>query len=406
MGNEFCNGCKDNCLSGALEQDFSSKKKPEENIIYINSEYFNTKTASNIFYTQNQITENKSEIYINPKMPRIYNNTIDKRKLNDIIINYNVRKIVKCFRKFKSLKQKILKKIIVDNVYISSSNQSNEKNNLDIDILPKYYHVFIGHKFNKKREGYGLEIYPDINARFFGQFKNGKKTGFCRYSTYNTERSFIYIGESLNNKICGYGCYENRKNGSKYEGQWKNSMRNGYGIEHYEEGSIYKGTFLNGKKHGIGIYVWMDKSSYEGQWYNNFLHGYGKYIYSDGSVYIGSWYYNKMEGIGEYTYPSKRTYFGFFKNNNKSGFGMLFKYEEKKAYIGFWDNNKQNGLGQFIHVNEIIYGIWKDGKLVNKIKTKNEFLQKMTNPEKIYLANFRVNNYAEFHKRITKLLST
>ena len=25
MGNEFCKGCQDNCLSGLLEQDFSKK---------------------------------------------------------------------------------------------------------------------------------------------------------------------------------------------------------------------------------------------------------------------------------------------------------------------------------------------------------------------------------------------
>ena len=40
MGNEFCKGCQDNCLSGTLEQDFSNKNKPEENIIYQNNIYF------------------------------------------------------------------------------------------------------------------------------------------------------------------------------------------------------------------------------------------------------------------------------------------------------------------------------------------------------------------------------
>ena len=409
MGNEFCKGCQDNCLSGALEQDFSNKNRPEENIIYRNSEYANNKTTSYILYTQNQITDNnnKSENYMLQKTPRIYNNTIDKKKLNEIIINYYVRILVRYFRKFRFLKQKMLKQIIVENYYISENETNNNINSiLDIDILPKNNHLFIGHKFNKKKEGFGLELYPDINARFLGQFKNGKKSGFCRFSTYNSETSFCYLGETLNNKINGFGYYENSKKGTKYEGEWKNSMRNGYGIEHYEEGSIYKGTFLNGKKHGIGVYVWMDRSSYEGQWYNNFLNGFGKYIYSDGSVYIGSWNYNKMEGLGEYTYPSKRIYFGFFKNNTKSGFGILFRHQEKKAYIGFWDNNKQKGLGQFINGNKIIYGIWNDGKLINKIQTKNEFLNRMSINEKIYLNNFGANNFTEFQRRITKLLST
>ena len=66
-----------------------------------------------------------------------------------------------------------------------NNNENNEKNNnsninsnLDIDILPKENYVFIGHKFNSKKEGFGLEIYSEINARFLGQFKNGKKKWF------------------------------------------------------------------------------------------------------------------------------------------------------------------------------------------------------------------------------------
>lgn len=408
MGNEFCKGCQDNCLSGALEQNFSSNNRPEENIIYKNTDYLNNKSTPSILYTQNQISENRTEIYINQSKPRVLTNTIDKNKLNNIIINYHVRILVKYFRKFKFLKQKILKEIVVENQYIISQNDKNNNNQniLDIDISPQYNHVFTGHKFNGKREGIGLEIYSEINARFLGFFKNGKKSGFCRFSTYNLETNFYYFGEALNNKINGYGYYENNKKGTKYEGEWKNSMRNGYGIENYEEGSVYRGTFLNGKKHGIGIYIWMDKSSYEGEWSNNYLNGYGKYIYSDGSVYTGSWYYNKMEGLGEYVFPSKRTYFGYFKNSIKSGFGMLYNSEEKKAYIGFWDRNKQNGLGEFINNYKVIYGEWKDGKLVKKILTSNELFNSMSNLEKIYWGHFKSKNYTEFQHRISKILSS
>lgn len=414
MGNEFCQGCKDNCLSGALEQNFASRNKPEENIIYRNSEYMASKTASCMMYTQNQITENKSEIHINPKLTRVFTDFNDKKKLNDIIVKYYVKILVKYFRKFKFLKQKMLKKIIVEK-YSISSNQKEENNSkynihnninnlLDINITPQNNYVFIGHKFNGKKEGYGLEIYSEINGRYFGQFKNGKKTGFCRYSTYNSEQSFCYIGETLNNKICGYGHYENSKDGKKYEGEWNNSMRNGYGVEIYQEGSLYEGTFLNGKKHGIGKYIWMDKSFYEGEWSNNYLNGYGKYNYSDGSVYLGSWYYNKMEGFGEYVHPTKRTYLGFFKNNAKSGFGILFKITEKKAFIGFWERNKQNGLGQFIHEKKVIYGVWKDGKLTSKIEEKKDFFQKLSYNERLYINNFKAKDFTEFNQRITKFL--
>ena len=409
MGMQFCKGCQDNCLSGVLEQNFSSKNIPEENIIYKNSEYTNNKTSNSILYTQNQISENNHEITINLKSPKIFTNTVDKKQLNQIIIDYYVRILVKYFRKFKFMKQKILKEIVVENIYISplQPNQNkfkNYKNQLDIDISPEYDHIFIGHKFNNKREGYGLENYKEINARFLGFFKYGKKTGFCRFSTYNKETSFFYFGEVLNNKICGYGYYENSKKGMKYEGEWKNSMRNGYGIEHYDEGSFYQGTFLNGRKHGIGVYKWMDNTSYEGEWYNNHTNGYGKYILSDGSIYTGAWYYNKMEGLGEFIFPSQRIYFGYFKDNLKSGFGMLFNDQDKKAYIGFWENNKQNGLGEFINKDKIIYGIWKEGKLIEKFESLTDIVNRMTNMQKIFLTHFKSNKFSEFYQRISKLL--
>ena len=70
----------------------------------------------------------------------------------------------------------MLREIVIENYYISAPNSdlNNKSNNinknsdiLDIDISPNNNHVFLGHKFNMKKEGYGLEIYSDINARFF-----------------------------------------------------------------------------------------------------------------------------------------------------------------------------------------------------------------------------------------------
>ena len=419
MGQDFCKGCEDNCLSDNLEGNFSNKQyfnQPEENIIFKNSEYTDNKTNPSIIYTQNYINDIKgTDSYINKtKNPYILDNSIDKNKLNEIIFNYRIKLLIKYFRKFKILKNNILKKIIIENYYISPSDKINELNNNtkynqmqqpEIDLSPKNSYIFIGHKFNNKKEGYGLEIYSDINSRYFGGFKNGKKNGFCRYSIYNIENSYYYFGEVFNNNIKGFGYFENCKNGTKYEGDWKNSMRNGYGIEYYEDGAIYKGEFYNGRKNGIGVYKWIDKSWYEGEWLNNFLHGYGKYVYSDNSIYIGTWNYNKMNGLGDFTYNSKKRYFGFFKEDIKNGFGILFSYEDKKAFIGFWSDNKQNGLGQFINNEHIIYGKWVNGKMKAKIDTKEDFFNNMSNLEKIYKNNFMNNNYEEFSQRITRILS-
>ena len=423
MGQEFCNGCEDNCLSNNLEGNFSNKQffnKPEENIIFKNSELTENKTNPSILYTQNQINDNnknsedtcKLYYYNKMKYPYIFNNSIDKNKLNEIIFNYRINLLIKYFRKFKLLKYTILKKVIIENSYITPSyqlkNSNNNKinNNLqtDIELSPKNSYVFVGHKFNNKKEGYGLEIYPDINARYFGGFKNGKKFGFCRFSIYNSEKSYYFFGEAFNNNLKGYGYFENCKNGTKYEGDWNNSMRNGYGIESYEDGSIYTGQFYNGRKNGIGLYRWADKSLYEGEWYNNFLHGYGKYIYSDGSIYKGSWNYNRMDGLGEYNYPSKKIFFGFYKEDIRIGFGILFSYEDRKAFIGFWKENKQNGFGKFINNNNHIYGKWEDGKMKYRINSKEQFFNSLSDLEKIYKKNFLADNYDDFHKKISKIL--
>ena len=421
MGQDFCKACENNCLS-SLEGDLSNKQlinKPEEHIIFKNSEYTDNKTNPSILYTQYQLndnikdSENLTKNIYNNRMnyPHILNNTIDKNKLNEIIFNYRIKILIKYFRKFKILKNEILKKVIIENHYTTlnaiNNNNYNKKNNKqlpDIDISPNNNYTFIGHKFNNKKEGYGLEIYSDINARYFGKFKNGKKNGLCRFSIYNQENSYFYFGEVSNNNIKGFGYYENSKNGTKYEGDWENSMRSGYGIEYYEDGSFYKGQFSKGRKNGIGIYKWKDKSYYEGQWYNNFLHGYGKYIYSDGTIYIGQWNYNKKSGLGEMTFSSNKKYIGFFNEDIRNGFGILFSYENKKAYIGFWSENKQNGLGKFINNEKCIYGKWENGKIKNTIDSENVFFNSMTNHEKIYKKNFINNNFEDFYNRISRIL--
>ena len=231
MGNEFCKGCEDNCLSDNLEGNLANKpffNQPEENIIFKNSEYTDNKTNPSIIYTQNYINDNIKgcdNYTIQTNNPYLFNNSIDKIKLNEIIFKYRIRLIIKYLRKFKILKNNILKKVIIENYYISPSDNINDINNYkkyyqaqkpEIDLSPKNSYTFIGHKFDNKKEGYGLEIYSDINARYFGGFKNGKKNGFCRYSIYNIENSYYYFGEVFNNNIKGFGYYENCKNGTKY----------------------------------------------------------------------------------------------------------------------------------------------------------------------------------------------
>ena len=422
MGQEFCNGCRDNCLS-TLEGNLSNRQfnnKPEQNFLFRQSDNIDDRTNPSILFTQNKIRDNMkyteiyddNNIYSNNKAynpPCVMNNSIDKRKLYEIIFKYKIQLLIKYFRKFKILKYKKLKKIIVENYYMNPF-ELPEKNNKynqepDVDLSPKNNYIFIGHKFNDKKEGYGLEIYLEINARYFGGFKYGKKNGLCKFSINNKEKSYYYFGEVINNRIEGFGYCNNSKNGTKYEGEWKNSLRNGYGIEYYEDGSFYQGQFSNGTKTGIGLYKWLDRSSYEGEWLNNCLHGYGKYTFSDNSIYIGNWNYNKMDGFGIFSYPSQKKYLGFFKNNLKDGFGMIFSQENRKAFIGFWNKNRQNGLGQFINNHKCIYGIWENGKLSNKIGSEDVFFNSFSDFDKIYKNNFTTNNFDDFNNKIVSLLS-
>ena len=96
MGQDFCKACENNCLSN-LEGDLSNNQlnnKPEEHIIYKNSEYTDNKTNPSILYTQYQINDNyKDNKYLtkriyNNKMnyPHILNNSIDKKKLNELFL--------------------------------------------------------------------------------------------------------------------------------------------------------------------------------------------------------------------------------------------------------------------------------------------------------------------------------
>ena len=45
----------------------------------------------------------------------------------------------------------------------------------------------------------------------------------------------------------------------------------------------------------------------------------------------------------------------------------------KKAFIGFWKDNTMNGLGKFIINGKKKYGVYQEGKLMEKINKKDFF---------------------------------
>jgi hypothetical protein len=69
---------------------------------------------------------------------------------------------------------------------------------------------------------------------------------------------------------------------ARYEGEYKNGKKNGRGILDFSDGSKYEGNkiiinnsgeFVDNNIEGSGIYIWPDKRVYKGQWKNNKMHG-------------------------------------------------------------------------------------------------------------------------------------
>lgn len=264
---------------------------------------------------------------------------------------------------------------------------------LDVNLAPERNCLYIGTKFKNKKDGQGMEIFANSCSKYFGNFKNGKRIDFGLFYMKNKYKEYFYNGCIKGIYAYGYGWFIDNKNNRTYEGMWKNSMKNGCGIEISEDKSIYRGLFLNGQKDGIGSYQWKDGSSYKGEWKENKINGYGIYTFKDSSVYRGEWKDNKINGLGEFSYPGIKTYIGYFRNDNREGFGMLVWHKENKAFIGFWKNNQQNGIGKYIANDAILYGIWKDGKLSEKINNKVEFNKKLNIKEIAYLAYLKIDDY-------------
>ena len=422
MGNEFCRACKDCTNNGKDEEDFSHQaNKPLTNInnpIFLNQKTTNTindilpNNNESIFKNDNlnkeesiMITNNNNQTLINDlennqdsRLRGVNNYIIDNEageKINKYKTINALRKIIKLFRELKKLKNNSHQILTKELSKISSSEfiLDIEPENLDVNLVPEINCLYLGNKFKNKKDGEGLELFSTSNAKYFGYFRNGRRVDVGKFNISNNTQDYIFYGEIQGIYALGFGILYNKKKSISYEGMWKNSMKNGLGVEAHADGSEYRGQFLNGKKDGIGCYKWVDNSLYEGEWKNDKLNGYGIYQFKDGSIYKGEWKNNRMNGLGEFSSPGIKSYIGFFHKDSREGFGMLIWLKENKIFIGFWKNNVQNGIGKFIVNKKIRYGIWRDGELSQKIKSKNEFNNKIGEQEKIYWNYLKIEDY-------------
>ena len=416
MGEELCRGCRD-CTNNNQEGDFSHQANPPLTNIN-NPFFFNNKTSNSV----NEVTQMNNESFLNNynhnnknESYATTNNIVDleenskfrstnhlnseeSQKLREIKKNNCSRKITNLFRKYKELKNNSHQILCKEYSTIPSSEYILDLNNdeLDVNLAPEVNCLYLGTKFQNKKDGLGLEVFADTKSKYFGIFRNGKRVDAGQFTINNDFQDYYYYGQVKGIYAWGFGWFQEYKNYTYYEGNWENSMKNGYGIEKYQDKSEYMGNFVNGKKDGIGYYKWLDGSSYEGEWKENKLHGYGIYTFKDGSIYKGEWKRNRMNGVGEFSYPGVKTYIGFFERDIRNGFGMLIWHKTNKAFVGFWKNNKQDGLGKFIVNDKKRYGIWKNGEIIEKIGNKNEFDKRLNNEEIGYSTYFQMEEYDNF----------
>ena len=366
------------------DEDMSKKKEEEENL-------------------------SKDELNIKEDGNSLINNKIDdeQERIDEIKKNNFSKKITKLFKELKDKKEESHKIIYTENGSINDNNYRDNslRNDLDINLAPDNNYLYVGSKYNYKKDGLGLEIYSNSNAKYFGRFINNKRVLLGRFKIENENYSYYYYGEIKGLYAYGFGWSENIKETTYYEGMWVNSKKEGYGIEkYYKDNSLYKGCFSKGKKSGIGQYIWCDNSSYIGEWSEGNLNGYGIYYFPDGSIYTGLWKKNRMNGLGEFTFPEIKTYFGHFEKDKRSGFGILIWFKETKVFMGFWKDNKQNGLGKFISNGKIRYGIWENGALKEKIEHEENFIEKLDREESNYLNILKFNEYEEIRSKIEDIL--
>jgi hypothetical protein len=154
--------------------------------------------------------------------------------------------------------------------------------------LDSYTGDWKGNKFH----GVGTLLYrhehtPNIQARYFGEFKMGKMDGKGRRTS---------------------------PHGESYDGDWKQDKRHGHGIQNWTNGHCYEGDWVDDKRHGYGKYTGAQgELVYVGDWEENKYHGHGTCVSKDG-VYLGDWADVVREGHGSLTEPDGSRYDGQWKN--------------------------------------------------------------------------------------------
>jgi hypothetical protein len=247
---------------------------------------------------------------------------------------------------------------------------------------------YVGEFLNSKRQGLGVETYPenepngavsydgewkeDLRSgtgtqtwksgdKYVGEWKDGSRTG---KGTYYWSDGQKYVGEFLNSKRHGLGIATYPENDTNnrvsYDGEWKEDKKSGNGTQLWNSGDKYVGEYQDGLQNGKGTYYyWPSGDKYVGEWQNGDRTGKGTYYWSDGQKYVGDFLNNKQHGQGVITYPEHDpngavSYNGEWKEDKKSGTGT-FLWKSGNRYVGEWKDDYRSGKGTFFWANGQTY---------------------------------------------------
>lgn len=223
---------------------------------------------------------------------------------------------------------------------------------------------YVGEYQNGKPNGFGIMTFPRkptlTGDKLIGQFKNGETDGQAAFIRANGQitkgeyRGFELINDQslpLCDRKKSYQTYNNCQN----LGMYFSPKGDKYGDDPENfEGKIFNGEYKNGKLNGIGMIISTlpnKEMEYVGELKNSFIEGFGSMTFIDGSEYVGFFKKEVLEGEGILIYSDQS------KAKSK---------KKKLVYFGNFKNGKKSGKGTLIIENEnIIRGVWKEGKLLN-----------------------------------------
>eukprot|EP00762_Andalucia_godoyi_P007794 ANDGO_01797.mRNA.1 Flagellar radial spoke protein 1 len=139
-------------------------------------------------------------------------------------------------------------------------------------------------------------------------------------------------------KMDGRGLYVFKEVQSKYLGRYKNGKKHGHGILWYKDGSRYEGTFADDELHGIGIYYYANGDVYRGKFAKGCKDGKGEYIYAQDRATITWSKWNSVDPFADEKQPYvELPTIGKFHGQPFPTKGGTFMLKNGMSISGFYD---------------------------------------------------------------------